>query len=326
MKISVIIPVYNVAMYLAQCLDSVINQTFTDLQIIVIDDGSTDDSGKICDEYAAKDKRIEVYHRKNSGISTTLNFGLSVAKGEYIAQVDSDDALHPKMYELLFNMMKLYNADMTCCKWSCDESVIKTVDTNDSTVMQVNPVKDIELFIRETESFRWNKLCKKVLFDDFRFPDGHVCEDHYFIHRIAFYSPRTYIINLPLYFYRMREGSYVHTYKKEIQKRIYDSFFVFDDRLNFAYDHNWYECLEYFLSFYCRRAIFLYSFLDNYNDRDKKLRKMCKDKVKGQLSRFSDVQVPVEYYLWVRSVFLYKIYVLFLRLCRKVRKFFLFKE
>ena len=136
MKISVIIPVYNVAQYLRQCLDSVINQTYTDLQIILVDDGSTDESGAICDQYAAKDSRVEVYHRENKNVGAVLNFGLSVAKGEYIAQIDSDDALHPRMYEILYNEAQKYNADMTCCKWSFDENEVSELDVSNPSVTQ----------------------------------------------------------------------------------------------------------------------------------------------------------------------------------------------
>ena len=323
MKISVIIPVYNVATYLAQCLDSVINQTFTDLQIIVIDDGSTDDSGKICDEYAAKDKRIEVYHRKNSGISTTLNFGLSVAKGEYIAQVDSDDALHPKMYEMLYNTMKLYDADMTCCKWSCDENVVKTADVNDFTVTKVNPVNEFEYFFHETECFRWNKLCKKELFADFHYPDGHVSEDQY-IHRIVYQCSNAIIIDLPLYYYRMREGSYVHTYISNIEKRFSDSFFAFDDRIAFADEHNWSSAIRFFLIQYCDRAIWLHSVFRNYKTRNVKLESFCRDKIRKQLTKHKNVKIPLKYRLWNQCIGLYDVYVLFEQIHFKIRKLFNF--
>ena len=98
-KISVIVPVYKVEPYLRKCLDSIVNQTYRNLQIILVDDGSPDNCGKICDEYAARDRRIEVIHQENGGISAARNAGLNLADGDYIGWVDSDDWIEPEMYE-----------------------------------------------------------------------------------------------------------------------------------------------------------------------------------------------------------------------------------
>ncbi len=113
--ISVIIPVYNVEQYLNRCVDSVINQTYKNLEIILVDDGSTDNSGKICDEYALKDNRIMVVHKKNGGAGSARNAGLDIAKGEYIGFVDSDDYIEPDMYEFLYDLLLQNKADVSCC-------------------------------------------------------------------------------------------------------------------------------------------------------------------------------------------------------------------
>lgn len=316
--ISVIIPVYNVAPYLAQCLDSVVNQTFTDLQIIIVDDGSTDEGGKIADDFASKDKRIEVYHRKNAGLCAALNYGISAAKGEYIAQVDSDDALHPKMYEILYSTMKQYDADMTCCKWSGKETVIDTVDVTDYKVNQINPVKDFTKLIAETYVYRWNKLLKKELFNNYKYPEGHVCEGTY-IHRIAFSCRKAVIIDIPLYYYRSREESFIHTYKQNIEKRINDAFLAFDDRISFMFEHNWTDSYVFNLESYCNCIMSLYSFCDESNDSDGILRKRCRNKMKELLRQCPQVKVSKKYHLWANCMPLYRLYKLAARCWGKAK-------
>ena len=115
--ISVIVPVYKVEPYLKQCVDSIINQTYKNLEIILVDDGSTDNCGKICDEYASKDNRIKVLHIENGGPAVARNAGLDIATGKYIGYVDSDDYIEPDMYETLYNAMIKTNAGLVVCNW-----------------------------------------------------------------------------------------------------------------------------------------------------------------------------------------------------------------
>ena len=112
--ISVIVPVYNVAEYLSRCVDSILAQSYENLQIILVDDGSTDDSGKICEEYAKKDARIQVIHQNNGGLSSARNAGLDLASGEYIGFVDSDDWIEPEMYAEMLARMEKYDAQLVC--------------------------------------------------------------------------------------------------------------------------------------------------------------------------------------------------------------------
>lgn len=110
--LSVIVPVYNVEKYLARCIDSILKQSYSDLEIILVDDGSTDNSGKICDQYREIDDRIVVIHKQNGGLSDARNVGMKKANGQYLAFVDSDDFIHPRMYEILMNLLLDYKADM----------------------------------------------------------------------------------------------------------------------------------------------------------------------------------------------------------------------
>ena len=112
MKISVIVPVYNTEKYLPRCIDSILAQTFTDFELLLIDDGSTDNSGRICGEYALKDKRIKVVHKENGGVSRARNLGIDNAQGEYLSFIDSDDYIRPTMYSELIAIADKYNVDL----------------------------------------------------------------------------------------------------------------------------------------------------------------------------------------------------------------------
>ena len=177
--ISIIIPVYKVEKYLEKCIQSVINQTYENLQIILVDDGSPDNCGKICDEYAKKDHRIEVIHKSNGGLSDARNKGLEIAKGEYIGFVDSDDYIEADMYEVLYNLLKQYNADVSICNFytvSQGKISIKNADNGINDYNRIEILKEI-LLDRNIQSYAWNKLYKKELFDEIKYPIGKKYED-----------------------------------------------------------------------------------------------------------------------------------------------------
>lgn len=118
-KISIIVPVYKAEPYLRKCIDSILNQTFKDFELILVDDGSPDRCGEICDEYALKDSRIKIIHKENSGRSSARNVGLDIAQGEYIGFVDSDDWIEPDMYEVLYSKAKIESADIIALNYNC---------------------------------------------------------------------------------------------------------------------------------------------------------------------------------------------------------------
>ena len=177
--ISLIIPVYKVEKYLEKCIQSVINQTYENLQIILVDDGSPDNCGKICDEYAKKDHRIEVIHKSNGGLSDARNKGLEIAKGEYIGFVDSDDYIEADMYEVLYNLLKQYNADVSICNFytvSQGKIAIKNAENGIKEYNRIEILKEV-LLDNNIQSYAWNKLYKKELFDEIKYPIGKKYED-----------------------------------------------------------------------------------------------------------------------------------------------------
>ena len=180
--ISVIIPVYNVEKYISQCLDSVCNQTNRDLEIILVDDGSTDASDKICDEYACHDKRIHVIHQKNSGAAAAKNAGLRVASGEYLSFVDSDDFLELNAYYYMIQIMQTQNADVVQCSYrDVFKNYVKDHILKDTTLNQID---FLTLFTEDwTCGLLWDKLYRRSLFEGIFFETGHKIDDEYFTYR-----------------------------------------------------------------------------------------------------------------------------------------------
>ena len=174
--ISVIVPVFNVELYLHKCLDSILNQTYKELEIIVVDDGSTDNSGEICEEYRRKDERVKVFHTGNHGLSTARNFGLDNANGEYIGFVDSDDWIEPNMYELLFERAEETESDIVECGIFTD---YKTSTIRQSAIDRtVANEEALEALLKEEILTQvWNKIYRRSIFNSVRFPDNRSFED-----------------------------------------------------------------------------------------------------------------------------------------------------
>ncbi len=213
-KISVIVPIYNVEPYLEKCIDSILNQTYQNLEIILVDDGSPDKCPAICDEYAKKDARIKVIHKENGGLSSARNAGLDVATGEYIAFVDSDDYLHEKTYEKLLCRLLADNADMALCDiYFVNE---KDEELNINTISLKDSVWREHIFWQELYGVNytacvvaWNKLYKAEIFQKLRYPIGKIHEDEFVIHQIVNNCARISVLNEKLYYYLQRGDSIV---------------------------------------------------------------------------------------------------------------------
>ena len=230
--ISVIIPVYKVEEYLTRCVDSVINQTYKNLEIILVDDGSPDNCGIICDEYAQKDSRIKVIHKENGGLSSARNVGVDVAKGTYIAFVDSDDFIHEEFIEKLYEILKSNDADISQCdfiktngeKPNLDtEETIKVYD-NISFLDSMYKVNGVHIVVA------WNKLYKSELFAEIRYPEGKIHEDEAVIHLLIHKANKCVRTNRQMYYYFINENGIMNA--KFSEKRL-DIFFAFNSRIDF---------------------------------------------------------------------------------------------
>ena len=210
--VSVIVPVYNVEPYLRECLDSIINQTYTDLQIIVIDDGSTDGSGAICDAYAAKDPRIQVVHQENRGLSAARNHGIELATGEYLNFVDSDDYPLPDCIETLLKLCLEYDADMSICSSIELEDGEALPDNLNASLPApeafVGPQKmEAYLLQKKLSVTAWGKLYAAHLFRNVRYPEGRIHEDNAVFHSLVHAANRIVRAKKKVYVYRKRAES-----------------------------------------------------------------------------------------------------------------------
>lgn len=206
--ISVIIPVYNVAAYLPQCLDSVLCQDHRELEVILIDDGSQDGSGAICDRYAEQDNRVRVIHQQNRGAAAAKNAGLRVATGDYLSFVDSDDFLEPEVYGYMMALLKEYDADAAQFAF---RDVFRTRTENQILQPGRSTVNGTTYLIRFTKDWTcallWNKLYKRALFENIFFEEGHKIDDEYFTYRGIMNAQRVVCDDRIVYNYRRRASS-----------------------------------------------------------------------------------------------------------------------
>lgn len=211
--ISVIVPVYKVEYYLPRCIESIINQTYKNIEIILVDDDSPDNCGIICDEYAKKDERIRVFHINHGGLSSARNYGIIRASGDYIGFVDSDDWIEPDMYEVLLNVAKENKADIVNCGFYYELSRRTVIRKNIEKKFN-NSIDSCKALINnEIVTGAWNKLFHKSCFVDIRFPDGHVSEDIATVYKFFLKKKVVVSISKPLYHYRiMREGNITQTH------------------------------------------------------------------------------------------------------------------
>ena len=210
--ISIIIPVYKVEKYLEKCIESVLKQTYTNLQIILVDDGSPDNCGKICDEYAKKDSRIEVIHKANGGLSDARNVGINRANGRYIGFVDSDDYIKEDMYEKLINLIKEYNADVSICNLYDvidGKEYVRNKDNGIHEYSRIDILKEI-LLDKNIQSYAWNKLYKKELFDEIKYPIGKKYEDIGTTFYLFEKCNKIVVTSEPEYYYLKRADSLVN--------------------------------------------------------------------------------------------------------------------
>lgn len=207
--ISIIVPIYNVEQYLEKCIDSIVNQTYTNLEIILVDDGSPDNCPAICDEWKKRDSRIRVIHKENGGLSDARNAGLAVATGEYLGFVDSDDWIHKGMFSSLLKCMNENDSDIAACGVELVfEDGKKSMLTSDF-VGVLSTEEALKSIINESllKQPVWYKLYKRDVIKNILFPLGKCNEDVFWSYQAIANANSVSIINDPLYFYRQRENS-----------------------------------------------------------------------------------------------------------------------
>lgn len=207
--ISVIVPVYNVEAYFDRCMESLVGQTYEEFEIIVIDDGSTDGSGLLCDKWAEKDKRVKVFHQENRGLSAVRNRGLELAGGEYILWVDSDDYVEKNYLEKLSEAYTSTGADMVMCSFYTDiDGVVEHTGKKLFRAEEMNRQTFLErLYVQGMYSVVWNKFLPKEAYEEIKFPVGRVFEDSSVMLQLTKRCNKIVVIEEPLYFYRRHKAS-----------------------------------------------------------------------------------------------------------------------
>ena len=231
-KISIIIPVYNVEQFLPQCLESVRNQTYQNLEVILVNDGSTDSCPQICEDYAAKDERIKVIHKRNGGLSDARNEGLKVATGDFISYIDSDDVVSANFCKQLLKTLLENKADVVECGFLTflrDRDLEKFSSTTQEKTEIFETESALELLMKEYfKQVVWNKLYRREVVSDLKFPIGKINEDEFWTYKVFGNSTTVVRISKELYFYRQQENSIMG--KKYSIKRL-DGLQALNDRI-----------------------------------------------------------------------------------------------
>ncbi len=233
--LSIIVPVYKVERFLVKCVMSICNQTYRNLEIVLVDDGSPDDCPQLCDWLADKDNRIRVVHKTNGGISSARNAGLDVARGEYVGFVDSDDWLAPDMYTTLVELILRHDADIAMCAFyyveglkmsrSCKKGQKDLLLNRDAALRQL--FRD-----RLVKNYLWDKIYKRSLFDGIRFPLGRTYEDIATLYRVFARIQKFAFSNVPGYYYRIHASSITGESMNPVRE--YDCFHFFLKQREFA--------------------------------------------------------------------------------------------
>lgn len=221
--ISVIVPIYNVGKYLRECLESLKKQTYPNLEIIMVNDGSTDNSETICKEYEQKQSNFYYYDKTNGGLSDARNYGLEKATGEYIGFIDSDDYVSPLFYQVLYNDLTRSDTDISTCAFEMYEC--KNIIFNNDELVQrselYNQRDAIKYLFSNTEKFRnfaWNKLYKAKCFENITFPVGKKMEDLGTTYKVFLNARKISYNPNKLYFYRQRKNSILHSISASFYK------------------------------------------------------------------------------------------------------------
>lgn len=234
--ISVIVPVYKAENYLNECVDSILAQTYTDFELILVDDGSPDNCGAICDEYAARDGRIRVIHQKNGGLSAARNTGLDIAKGEYIAFVDSDDVVCKTYLECLLQALLAEQADISVCDktefWYDEMPRGEMRDTaeNMQAMTGTEACSRVYRVGGGVSVVACCKLYKRALFETVRFPEGRIHEDQAVVPKLLYNSLKIVAVDASLYFYRQHSESIM---RRRFSKKRFENLMSIDECIDF---------------------------------------------------------------------------------------------
>lgn len=262
-KLSIIVPVYNAEKYLNKCIKSILNQKINDFELILINDGSTDCSGEICESYAEIDDRIKVIHKENAGQAAARNLGIKLSKGDYIGFIDSDDWIHTDMYSILLKHVDVYQSDIVACNFYVmqkDGTFKKYSQYSGNMELDKDSAMN-EIYTNNMLSFSpCNKIYKRSLFDKLLFTEGIILEDKDISYKLIFKSSKISYVGQPLYYYRYNECS---TLRSAFTLKRLDEYKVSNDMYQFYLVH-YPEISDLVYLNVFNTGIFLYSHISLY--------------------------------------------------------------
>lgn len=310
-KISIIVPVYNVETCVSQCIESILNQDYINFELILVDDGSTDKSGAICDSYLRKDNRIKVIHQENKGLSGARNTGMDNCSGDYITFIDSDDAIAKNYLSLLYIALIESNADISASlsedvtNWDDSITEFPIVKEQDERIVCDGKTACIRLYLGDTRITigAHSKLYKRNVVNTLRFPLYKIHEDQHFTPKAFYNAERIVFLKAYNYFYRVRNDSITH---KKFSLKRYDDIWAIEQCIDYFTQHDEPEIINAAKE-KKERLICIYSLYSRYDDVDipkkyrrnliyvlYKLRKSTPDKYGYYLSRVSP-KLPIIY-------------------------------
>lgn len=317
-EISVIIPVYNTGMYLNKCIDSILGQTFPNFELFLVDDGSTDESPRICDEYAAKDSRVRVLHQKNQGQSVARNNAIAQMQGQWVMFCDSDDWIHPRTLEILYEAAKAHDVKISIAGYE-NTTGPDPVVTEEMLNVTIWTPKDfyMEHFINATIPVM--KLIHREALGELRFPVGKYIDDEYIVYRILFTQEKLAVMPAPLYAYFVNPVSLT---KRPWNPRLLDAWQAYEEQIAFFEDMGDQQLVSYRYRGFLENAVVSYQRCLEIQDETQKeqmrnlIRKRIRSLLKqmwkrGDIEFWPDYQV-LEQFLPLRA----KLYRLWLEIKR----------
>lgn len=314
--ISVIIPIYKVEKYIHKCIDSVINQTYKNIEVLLVDDGSPDDCPQICDDYALKDSRVKTIHKKNGGLSDARNIGIKNSIGKYIAFVDGDDYIDKEYVEELYKAIILNDADLAICDFDkVDDNYKKINEKHSSFYNKTIENKEEAIAMSVNGGIRyitcWNKLYNRKLFTNITFPIGKYHEDEFIAHQILYECNRIVTIDKPLYKYVQHNNSIMNI--RPIPIKRFDAVEALIERTFFlennGYDKLSNECYKNVKKLYC---LLKFSFFPKKDYDKQRIKKYDNDffnliykKEKNQFIKYLVTKKPFRIFYTI----LYRIYI-----------------
>lgn len=277
--VSIIVPIYKVENYLERCINSIINQSYKNLDVILIDDGSPDNCGLICDSYAKQDDRITVIHKENGGLSDARNRGIDIARGQYITFVDSDDFIHCDYVHNMVNVAEEYGCEVVQCEFEKGELDKFSESTRSDSVKVFD---NVNIFYgRKLKITAWAKLYEKSIFSSLRFPVGKINEDEFITYKAIYRATKIAVISKPLYYYYQSPVSIMRGKNKIIKL---DFISAFEERIKFFQDENEYELVTLSKKEFAIRAMLYYIKYHSVSvEVEKQLITVFKENLKGVL-------------------------------------------